>query len=145
VKIVHIDLVATGDARSFSFLVLVPGFRADYAVNDVFRREVYPSSDVVDYTDSDAFRKALETLPCCVSNEKGSKTGDPLNLVIVGGLDDAFPALVRRGLASDGGHVVGLGAEDDDLCAEARSLSLRTGEQLVRVRPPPGSGSAEGA
>jgi len=97
VKIVHIDLVATGDARSFSFLVLVPGFRADYAVNDVFRREVYPSSDVVDYTDSDAFRKALETLPCCVSNEKGSKTGDPLNLVIVGGLDDAFPALVRRG------------------------------------------------
>ena len=26
-----------------------------------------------------------------------TKNGDPLNLVIVGGLDDAFPALVRRG------------------------------------------------
>jgi hypothetical protein len=97
VKLVHIDLVATGDARSFSFLVTVPGFRADYAANDVFRREIDAAGDAVDYTDAAAFRAALESLPCCVSNEKGSKTGDPVNLVIVGGLDDAFPALVRRG------------------------------------------------
>jgi hypothetical protein len=95
VKIVHIDLVATGDARSFSFLVPVPGFRADYAANDVFQR-IDSSGDAV-AVDDEAFRTALESLPCCVSNEKGSKTGDPLNLVIVGGLEDAFPALVRRG------------------------------------------------
>jgi hypothetical protein len=32
-----------------------------------------------------------------VTNKGGGKNGDPLNLVIVGGLDDAFSALVRRG------------------------------------------------
>ena len=51
----------------------------------------------MNYTDDAAFRAALEALPCCVTNKDGSKNGDPLNLVVVGGLDDAFPALVRRG------------------------------------------------
>jgi hypothetical protein len=36
-------------------------------------------------------------LPCCVTNKDASKNGDPLNLVVVGGLDDALPAFVRRG------------------------------------------------
>jgi hypothetical protein len=77
--------------------MVVPGFHADYHVSAVFRREIYPPERIVDYTDDDAFRSALEALPCCATNEDGSKNGDPLNLVIVGGLDDAFPALVRRG------------------------------------------------
>jgi hypothetical protein len=51
----------------------------------------------VNYTDDEPFRAALEALPSCVINKDGSKNGDPINLVIVGGLDDAFPALVRRG------------------------------------------------
>ena len=75
----------------------MPGFRADYHISEVFRREIYPPAKIVDYTDDAAFRAALEALPCCVTNKDGSKNGDPLNLVVVGGLDDAFPALVRRG------------------------------------------------
>ena len=51
----------------------------------------------MNYTDDAAFRAALEALPCCVTNKDGSKNGDPLNLVVVGGLDDAFPAFARRG------------------------------------------------
>ena len=51
----------------------------------------------MNYTDDAAFRRALEALPCCVTNEGGSRNGDPLNLVVVGGLDDAFPAFARRG------------------------------------------------
>jgi len=77
--------------------MVVPGFYADYHVSEVFRREIYPPEKIVNYTDDDAFRAALEALPCCATNKEGSKNGDPLNLVIVGGLDDAFPALVRRG------------------------------------------------
>jgi hypothetical protein len=96
-KLVQLDLVASGQAKTFSFLMVVPGFYADYHVSAVFRREVYPPERIVDYTDDEAFRVALEALPCCATNEDGSKNGDPLNLVIVGGLDDAFPALVRRG------------------------------------------------
>jgi hypothetical protein len=96
-KLVQLDLVASGGAKTFSILMVVPGFHADYHVSAVFRREIYPPERIVDYTDDDAFRSALEALPCCATNEDGSKNGDPLNLVIVGGLDDAFPALVRRG------------------------------------------------
>uniref|UniRef100_UPI003F495A15 LssY C-terminal domain-containing protein n=1 Tax=Cupriavidus yeoncheonensis TaxID=1462994 RepID=UPI003F495A15 len=97
VKLVQLDLVANSRATTFSILIPVPGFRADYKTTEVFLREVYPRERIVDYTDDDAFRVALEALPCCSTNEDSSKKGDPLNLVIVGGLDDAFPALVRRG------------------------------------------------
>jgi hypothetical protein len=75
----------------------VPGLRADYELREVFRREIYPAGQVVDHTSDDAFRAALAALPCCVTNKEGSKTGDPLNLVIIGGAEDAFPALARRG------------------------------------------------
>jgi hypothetical protein len=51
----------------------------------------------LNYADDDTFRTALEALPCCATNKDGTKNGDPINLVIVGGIDDAFPALVRRG------------------------------------------------
>jgi hypothetical protein len=97
VKLVQVDLVASGRVRTFSILVVVPGFSADYKVSEVFQREIYPPKAIVNYTDDAAFREALEALPCCATNKSGTKSGDPLNLVIVGGLDDAFPALVRRG------------------------------------------------
>jgi hypothetical protein len=96
IKFVQIDLVTSGRARTFSILAIVPGFRPDYRVSEVFRRDIYPPEKIVDYTDDAAFRAALEALPCCATGKEGSKNGDPLNLVVVGGLDDAFPALARR-------------------------------------------------
>jgi hypothetical protein len=63
----------------------------------VFTRETYAPTDVVDYADEAALRTALETLPCCATNKQGTRDGDPLNLVIIGGREDALPALVRRG------------------------------------------------
>jgi hypothetical protein len=97
VKLVQLDFVAGESVRTFSILVGVPGFRGDYKVSNVFRNAIYPPEKIANYTDDDAFRAALESLPCCVTNKDGTKYGDPINLVIVGGLDDAFPALVRRG------------------------------------------------
>jgi hypothetical protein len=96
-KLVQLDLVASGHARTFSVFVSVPGFEADYKRSQVFRRATDPQEPTVNYTDDASFREALEALPCCATDEDGSKKGDPLNLVIVGSLDDAFPALVRRG------------------------------------------------
>ncbi|MGC1955493.1 MAG: LssY C-terminal domain-containing protein [Gammaproteobacteria bacterium] len=98
VKVVLVDLVASGRLRTVSLLNPVPGFRADYHARKVFlRNNLYAPEEMIDYTDDDAFRTALEQLPCCTTNKKGSRNGDPLNLVVVGGLEDAFPALVRRG------------------------------------------------
>jgi len=96
-KMVQVDLVASGRLRAFSFLNAVPGFRADYHSREVFTREIYRPEEMVDYSNVAAFRAALEGLPCCVTNKKGTRHGDPLNLVIVGGQEDAFPALARRG------------------------------------------------
>ena len=97
VKFVQVDLVASRRARTFSLFTMVPGFQADYKTSRVFSSDIYPREEIVNFTDDEAFRAALEALPCCATNEDGTKNGDPLNLVIVGGLDDAFPALVRRG------------------------------------------------
>jgi hypothetical protein len=95
--LVQLDLVARGLASTFSILVVVPGFHADYHASAIFWRTIYRPEEITNYMDDDAFRAALETLPCCATSQDGSKLGDPLNLVIVGDLDDAFPALVRRG------------------------------------------------
>ena len=56
-----------------------------------------PGGSVVNFTSDTEFTAALEALPCCATNEDGSRNGDPLNLVIIGGIEDAFPSLVRRG------------------------------------------------
>lgn len=97
VKIIQVDLVANRRHKSFTIFSTIPGFYSDYSKRGSFVRNVYPDDEVTDYTDEDSFRLALEALPCCVTNEDGSRNGDPLNLVIVGGIDDAMPALVRRG------------------------------------------------
>jgi len=97
VKMVQVDLVGSGREKSLSFLARVPGFHADYDARKVFTHPPYAAEDIVDYTDDDAFRAALEALPCCATDKTGSLKGDPLNLIVVGGLEDAFPALIRRG------------------------------------------------
>ena len=97
VKMVQVDLVANRRHRSFSIFAVVPGFRSDYRKRQVFTREQYADDEVINYTDENAFRAALEALPCCVTNKNGTRNGDPLNLVVVGATNDVFPALVRRG------------------------------------------------
>ncbi|MGB3647632.1 MAG: LssY C-terminal domain-containing protein [Desulfobulbales bacterium] len=97
VKMVQVDLVANRRHRSFSIFAVVPGFRSDYRGRQGFTREQYADDEVINYTDENAFRSALEALPCCVTNKNGTRNGDPLNLVVVGATYDVFPALVRRG------------------------------------------------
>jgi hypothetical protein len=97
VKMVELDLVASGRLKTFYSIGPVPGFRADYMERGSFTKTHYTPGEMIDYTDDAAFRAALEALPCCVTNKSGTRNGDPLNLVVVGGLDDAFPALIRRG------------------------------------------------
>ena len=98
VKLLQIDLFADRRSRSFSLLAPVPGLRTDYKESKVFDRDyVAPGGSVVDFTSDAEFTAALESLPCCATNEDGSRNGDPLNLVIIGGIEDAFPSLVRRG------------------------------------------------
>lgn len=97
VKLLQIDLAGDEKSLSFSFIAFVPGLRADVAENQALRARILATEQAIDFTNDAEFRAALEALPCCTTNKNGSKNGDPLNLVVIGDVNDAFPALIRRG------------------------------------------------
>jgi hypothetical protein len=47
--------------------------------------------------DEPSLRAALENLPCCTTDQQGVKSGDPLNLVVVGEFKEIAAAFARRG------------------------------------------------
>jgi hypothetical protein len=93
-KVVDIDLITYGNAKFFTFFVPVPGIEADY--HEVDFDKLYPEEEIVNLNENE-LRKALESLPCCTTNEDGTKNGDPLNLVFIGSREDISAAFVRRG------------------------------------------------
>jgi hypothetical protein len=94
-KVVDIDLLSgVQEAKFFTFIVPVPGIKADY--HEVDFDNLYSEEEIVDL-DEDELRKALEELPCCATNEDGTEKGDPLNLVLIGSREDISAAFVRRG------------------------------------------------
>ncbi|MGB5275924.1 MAG: LssY C-terminal domain-containing protein [Gammaproteobacteria bacterium] len=50
-----------------------------------------------DFQHTDRFRASLKQLPCCATGEDGNEAGDPVNVILVGRLEDIATALVRRG------------------------------------------------
>ena len=94
-KAVDVDLIARGKARSFTYILLDPSFKGDYTLVDY--DTLYSGSEIINIQEEGALRRALEQLPCCTTNKKGRKQGDPLNLVLIGEENDLFPAMIRRG------------------------------------------------
>ena len=85
-KHVKVDLVGENQQREiFDFVVQVPGMKPDYTTKDFADR--YPDEKIREYTDAD-FPGELEKLSCCTTNKKGKRNGDPLNLVVIGELED---------------------------------------------------------
>jgi len=93
-KVVQIDSIGHQQVKFFTFFVQIPGMRVDYRMVDF--DSLYPDDDIVEL-DPDELREALENLPCCTTNEEGTKFGDPLNLVIVGNFHEVAAAFARRG------------------------------------------------
>jgi hypothetical protein len=94
-KAVDIDLISREDVKSFSFIVPDPEFKADYKMVDF--DTLYEADEIINIEDEDELRRLIEELPCCTTNADGNEYGDPLNLVIIGDINDIVPALVRRG------------------------------------------------
>ena len=61
----------------------------------------HPQAQLVDYSDLDALRSALERLPCCATDASGSASGEPLNAVLIGTMADIGAAGVRRNYRRD--------------------------------------------
>jgi hypothetical protein len=94
-KEVSVELWGEKDYKRFSFVVPVPGLRADYDYVDW--DHLYPE-DQIREVDLQGLRSALESYPCCTTDKKMQEyRGDPVNLVIVGEDEDLIGAFVRRG------------------------------------------------
>jgi hypothetical protein len=93
-KAVDVDLIARGDAKSFTFAVVDPTFKATRLRVDFDK--LYSNDEIIHVNDEDELRTLLEQLPCCVTNADGTENGDPLNLVLIGERDDIIAAFTRR-------------------------------------------------
>lgn len=92
-KSVYVDLVGDQVLRSFSFVVPVPGLVTD--VQRVDFESIY--ADILDCDSEDELRDALRALPGRTTNKGAKREGDPLNIVLIGSMNDIFAALIRRG------------------------------------------------
>jgi hypothetical protein len=80
-KAFNVDLMGEDhEIRTFTFFINVPGIRPDHQQVDF--EALYSKDQIVSY-DKEGLRKALESLPCCVTGKDGKEYGDPLNLVVI--------------------------------------------------------------
>jgi hypothetical protein len=94
-KSFNVDLVGEDNQpRVFTFFISVPGLKADH--QDVDIDNLYSNAEIISH-DEAGFRKALENLPCCATNEDGTEQMGTINIVLVGSGDDLLRTLLRSG------------------------------------------------
>jgi hypothetical protein len=95
-KAFNVDLVS--DEREdypFTFFIPVPGLKVDHL--EVDWDGLYPEGSLQRIDDDQALIRALESLPCCTTDKGGKDQGDPLNIVVIGEIDDVYRAFLRAG------------------------------------------------
>jgi hypothetical protein len=95
-KVIDLDLLGRKFNQNFTFFAPDPDIEEGQRI--LARMETMFSAQEQKIVASEAaLRQALEHLPCCVSDEDGTPSGEPLNVVIIGEIDDWIPGFVRRG------------------------------------------------
>jgi len=94
VRWMNIAVIGERSVEFFEFVVEVPGFNADF--HKLEEIQIYSEEEITDL-DERGLLEWIEAQPAFVTNENGSKTGDPLNLVIIGKPDAVWPAFLRMG------------------------------------------------
>jgi hypothetical protein len=99
VRWVLVEVFSRSHAVYVEFVHQIPGFRADYHKHDEgdLWEKFYPGQKIVDITTEEELKEWIEEQPETVTNANGTKTGDPLNLVIIGGPEAVWPAFLRSG------------------------------------------------
>ena len=90
-KAINVDLVGNRRMQSFNMVIEVPGLRTDF--DDFDRSTTY--QNVFPSLGEDELRSWLSALPCCTSTLDGI-LGDPVNLVLVGAIEDVRAALISQ-------------------------------------------------
>jgi len=99
VRWVLVEVFSEHDSVHVEFIHEVPGFRADFHKlegGDLYEA-FYPGQEIIDITEPGDLQKWIEAQPVTVTNAGGTKTGDPLNLVIIGDAEAVWPAFLRSG------------------------------------------------
>jgi hypothetical protein len=92
-KFLNVGFIGAGEQYNFRFVL--PLDRVTYAVQKVDFGSIYPR-DSIEEVDLAGLRSRLEALPCCTVDAAGTSSGDPLNIVVIGGdTDGIFPFIVR--------------------------------------------------
>lgn len=92
-KDIRVRLMGPEGDREFAFTIAIPGLDADHltSVGDIdFRREQVVECDVPE------FLKRLSSFPRATTNAKGTREGDPVNLVVIGEFVTVLSAFASR-------------------------------------------------
>jgi hypothetical protein len=95
-RMLSIDILGQGEIFPFTLFPRVPDdvtYEATTLTN--LQQQIEAVTD--DYRNSERFRAQLEQLPCCATSADGTEAGDPINVILVGRLEDIATAIVRRG------------------------------------------------
>lgn len=77
---------------SFNFFVQIPGLRMDYSDKEFDKYD--KPEEIRNLQSEQELVAALESLPCCISSQKGLADGDPINLIMIGDTQDILTSFV---------------------------------------------------
>ena len=80
-KYVPVEVLTENRAHPFEFFIPVPGFPADYSSVDF--DTLYPPGEIEDLETENELKVWAEALPACAANAKGTRTGDPINFILI--------------------------------------------------------------
>jgi len=95
VRLLNVDMLGQGEIFPFSLFLDIPDDVDNKHAHELLTRNAEKA--VKDYPDAESLRDRLEQLSCCAVGAHGKGPGDPINVILVGNLEDISAAVVRRG------------------------------------------------
>jgi hypothetical protein len=92
-KRVDVRLLGVGETKEFAFSLAIPGLQVDHHGQSLDALKC--AGDTVE-CDEAQLRARLSAEPHCTTNGRGSREGDPLNLVVVGDFDTILTGFGAR-------------------------------------------------
>ena len=95
IRLLNVDILGQGEIFPFTLFLYIPDDVSSKRAHELLTR--YAEKKVTDYQDVESLHDRLEQLGCCASSADGKEPGDPINVILVGHLEDISAAVVRRG------------------------------------------------
>ena len=128
----QVDLFGWRWSKRLSVIVPVPD--ADVPrISFATLRTLYTQADLIEIGTETELRATLERLPCCVTDQSGAQEGLPLNLILIGHLEEMGPAFVSRGYRPGPATPFYALGRAQDLSVRKRSRWVAAQPQALRV------------